>query len=39
METMNISLPEPIKNSVDEQVAADAYRSVSEYIRALVCED
>ena len=39
METLNISLPEPMKNSVDEQVAADTYSSVSEYIRALVCED
>ena len=39
METMNISLPESMKHFVDEQVAAGAYSTVSEYIRALVRED
>jgi len=39
METMNISLPEPLKEFVDQQVAAGAYSSASEYIRRLIRED
>jgi antitoxin ParD1/3/4 len=39
MESMNISLPEPLKRLVDEQIAAGRYSSVSEYVRALIRED
>jgi len=33
---MNISLPDPMKDFVEEEVAAGSYGSVSEYIRGLV---
>jgi antitoxin ParD1/3/4 len=33
MESMNISLPEPLKEFVDEQIASGRYSSASEYIR------
>lgn len=36
MPTMNISLPEPMKEFVEEEVSAGSYGSVSEYIRGLV---
>jgi antitoxin ParD1/3/4 len=36
MTTMNISLPEALKAFVDEQVAAHAYGSASEYVRELI---
>lgn len=39
MQTMNISLPDPMKQYVEEQVAAGAYSSASEYIRELVRAD
>ena len=39
METVNISLPESMKQFVDQQVSAGVYSSVSDYIRALVQED
>jgi antitoxin ParD1/3/4 len=39
MQTMNISLPEPLKNFVDHQIADGRYSSVSEYIRELIRED
>jgi antitoxin ParD1/3/4 len=39
MQTMNISLPEPLKEFVDEQIAAGRYSSASEYIRELIRED
>jgi antitoxin ParD1/3/4 len=39
MRTMNISLPDPMKQYVEEQVAAGAYSSASEYIRELVRAD
>ncbi len=39
METMNISLPETMKQFIEEQVSAGGYSSVSEYIRALVREE
>lgn len=39
MQTMNISLPEPLKEFVDAQIAAGRYSSVSEYIRELIRED
>ncbi|WP_263352602.1 type II toxin-antitoxin system ParD family antitoxin [Acidicapsa acidisoli] len=39
MQTMNISLPDPMKQFVEEQVSAGAYSSASEYIRELVRAD
>ena len=39
METMNISLPENLKGSVDSRVKAGGYSNVSEYVRDLVRED
>lgn len=39
METMNISLPEPLKEFVDTQIASGRYSSVSEYVRALIRDD
>jgi antitoxin ParD1/3/4 len=39
MSTLNISLPEPMKAFVEEQVKAGLYGSASDYIRALVRED
>ena len=39
METVNISLPEAVKQFVEEQVSAGVYSSVSDYIRTLVQED
>lgn len=36
MPTMNISLPEHLKDYVDEQVGSGKYTSVSEYVRELV---
>jgi antitoxin ParD1/3/4 len=36
MTTMNISLPESLKDFVDEQVAARGYGTSSEYVRALI---
>jgi antitoxin ParD1/3/4 len=39
MQSMNISLPEPLKEFVDAQIAAGRYSSVSEYIRELIRED
>jgi antitoxin ParD1/3/4 len=39
METMNISLPEPMKAFVDSQIAAGRYSSVSEYVRDLIRDD
>ena len=39
MQTMNISLPDPLKQFVDGQIAAGRYSSVSEYMRELIRED
>ncbi|HMC87992.1 MAG TPA: type II toxin-antitoxin system ParD family antitoxin [Gemmataceae bacterium] len=39
METMNIALPEPMKEFVQEQVTEGGYSSVSEYVRGLIRED
>jgi antitoxin ParD1/3/4 len=36
MATMNISLPEPMKQFVEEQVGKGGYASVSEYLRELI---
>ena len=39
MPTMNISLPDPLKDYVDAQVNSGRYASVSEYVRELVRAD
>ena len=39
MDSMNISLPEPMKAFVDRQIASGRYGSASEYVRALIRED
>lgn len=36
---MNISLPEPLKSFVDEQVASRGYGTSSEYVRELIRKD
>ena len=36
MATMNISLPDELKQFVDEQVAEQSYSSSSEYLRELI---
>jgi antitoxin ParD1/3/4 len=36
MATMNISLPEQLRQFVEEQVSRGGYSSVSEYMRELV---
>lgn len=39
MQTMNISLPDQLKEFVDEQVGSGRYSSVSEYVRDLIRGD
>ena len=39
MQTMNISLPDPMKQYVEERVTAGDYSSASEYMRELVRAD
>ena len=39
MTTMNISLPEALKEFVDRQVARARYGSVSDYVRDLIRQD
>ncbi len=39
MQTMNISLPDPLKEFVEHQIADGRYSSVSEYIRELIRDD
>ena len=39
MTTLNISLPEPMRAYVEQQVAQGGYSTASEYIRQLVRED
>lgn len=39
MESMNISLPEPLKAFVDGQIASGRYSSISEYVRELIRKD
>jgi len=39
MQSMNISLPEPLKQFVEGQIASGRYSSVSEYVRELIRED
>ena len=39
MQSMNISLPDPLKQFVDGQIALGRYSSVSEYVRELLRAD
>ena len=39
MTTMNISLPETLKDFVDNQVQEHGYSTSSEYVRALIRND
>ena len=39
MQSMNISLPEPLKQFVDGQIAQGRYSSTSEYMRELIRAD
>lgn len=39
MQTMNISLPDPLKRFMDEQMSEGRYSSVSEYVRELIRAD
>ena len=39
MESMNISLPEPLKQFVDGQISNGRYSSASEYVRELIRAD
>lgn len=39
MSTMNISLPESLKDFVDEQVGQRGYGTSSEYVRELIRKD
>lgn len=39
MQSMNISLPDPLKKFVDGQIAEGRYSSVSEYVRELIRAD
>ena len=39
MQTMNISLPDQLKEFVDDQVGSGRFSSVSEYVRDLIRDD
>ncbi len=39
MATMNISLPEPLKQFVDAQVKGGSYGTSSEYVRMLISRE
>ncbi|WP_295454615.1 type II toxin-antitoxin system ParD family antitoxin [uncultured Thiodictyon sp.] len=39
MQTVNISLPDPLKQFVDGQVAQGRYSSASDYVRELIRAD
>jgi antitoxin ParD1/3/4 len=39
MSTMNVSLPEALKDFVDEQVTERGYGTSSEYVRELIRKD
>ncbi len=39
MPTMNISLPDPLKEFVEKQIDSGRYSSASEYVRTLIRED
>jgi antitoxin ParD1/3/4 len=37
MATMNISLPDTLKEFVEQQVAEGGYETMSEYVQELIC--
>ena len=39
MQTINISLPDQLKEFVDGQIGSGRYSSVSEYVRELIRDD
>ena len=39
MTTMNVSLPEPMREWVEAQIAKGTFGNASEYIRSLIRED
>lgn len=39
MQTMNISLPDPLKDFVEGQITSGRYSSASEYVRELIRQD
>ena len=39
MQTMNISLPDQLKEFVEDQIGSGRYSSVSEYVRELIRDD
>ena len=39
MQSMNISLPDPMKQFVDGQISTGRYSSASEYVRELIRAD
>ena len=39
MSTMNVSLPEALKDFVEDQVSARGYSTSSEYVRELIRKD
>ena len=39
MQTMNISLPDQLREFVEDQVGSGRYSSVSEYVRELIRDD
>ena len=39
MQSMNISLPDPLKQYVDGQISTGRYSSASEYVRELIRAD
>jgi antitoxin ParD1/3/4 len=39
MQSINISLPDPLKQFVEGQIAQGHYSSVSEYVSELICAD
>jgi antitoxin ParD1/3/4 len=39
MESMNISLPDPLKQFVDGQISTGRYSTASEYVRELIRYD
>lgn len=39
MQSMNISLPDPLKQFVDGQISTGRYSTVSEYVRELIRAD
>ena len=39
MTTMNVSIPEALREYVDERVVEGGFANVSDYVRALICDD